>query len=233
MTSSTSKTGKLSKKEQIRTKRRKRQRRNQFAIIGAVTLVAIAIAAILIVQNKPVSSANFNRPQVYTRSQTNGTYAGDPNAPVKVEEFGDFNCIHCENFWQTSEAQLLNSYVNTGKVYFHYVPMSFISATSATAAEAAYCAMDQDKFFEFHDYIFANYGVGLSDSLLQAFASDLGLDMNQFNSCYSSNKYANQVAQDEQYASSKGVTGTPTFDVNGTLVGQDSLFTQIDSVLGE
>ncbi len=231
MTSTSSKAGKQSKREQIRAKRKQQQQRNRLLIIGSVTVVAVALAAVLIIQNKPVSSANFTRPEVYTRSQTNGTYAGDPNAPVKVEEFGDFNCIHCENFWQTGETQLLNNYVNIGKVYFHYVPMSFISPTSATAAEAAYCAMDQGKFFEFHDYIFANYGVGLSDSLLQAFASDLGLDMTQFNSCYSSNKYANQVAQDEQYASGKGVTGTPTFDVNGTLVGQDTLFSQIDSIL--
>ena len=231
MSRASTKDTKISKKVQLRQQRKKQQTRDRIVIIALVSVAALLIAALIILPNLPVSATNLSQPEQLIRAQVNGTYAGDPNAPVKVEEFGDFNCIHCQEFFSNNEAQLLTEYINTGKVYFHYVPMSFIDQTSATAAQAAYCAMDQGKFFEYHDFLFANYGSGYPNQLLKAIAQSVGLNMNDFNSCYSSGKYVAQVQSDENYATSKGVTGTPTFDVNGTMVGQADVFTQIETAL--
>jgi len=217
-----------SKKISYRELQQQRQRRKRITAAVLIALAAIAVVVILILSNRPVE---FTRPEPLPRSLVNGNSVGDPNAPVKVEEFSDFRCVHCAAFWRESEPRLIKDYVATGKVYFTYTPFSFISDESFLAAEAAYCAMDQGKFWEFHDYIFANYDLPITQKLLRAFAQDLKLDLNQYDNCMASGKYRQRTQEDGQYARSKGVTGTPTFDVNGTLVGQTDLFATIDKAL--
>ena len=89
---------------------------------------------------------------------------------------------------------------------------------------AAYCAGDQNKFWEYHDVLFTNVrgeDVGsFSDSNLQAFAKSIGLDLNQFNSCYASKKYSNRVNQDYQDAIAAGIQGTPYFVLTFVTNGQ-------------
>ena len=94
----------------------------------------------------------------------NGNSLGDPNAPIKIEEFSDFQCPYCQNFHDQTEALLVEQYVNTGKVYFTYRSMgNFLSQNigggkteSQDAALAAYCAGDQNKFWDMQAYLFAN-----------------------------------------------------------------------------
>ncbi|WP_299026454.1 thioredoxin domain-containing protein [uncultured Thermanaerothrix sp.] len=217
-----------SRKISYRELQQQRQRRRRITMAVLIGLAAIAIVVVLILSNRPVE---FTRPEPIPRSAVNGNSVGDPNAPVKVEEFSDFRCVHCAAFWRESEQRLIKDYVATGKVYFTYVPFSFISDESFLAAEAAYCAMDQGKFWEFHDYIFANYDLPITEKLLRAFAQDLKLDLAQYDNCMASGKYRQKTQEDGQYARSKGVTGTPTFDVNGTLVGQTELFATIEKAL--
>lgn len=217
-----------SKRVSYRELQQQRQRQRRIIAVVLIALAAIAVVVVLIMSNRPVE---FTRPEPITRSPVNATSVGDPNAPVKVEEFSDFRCVHCAAFWRESERRLIEAYVATGKVYFTYIPFSFISDESFLAAEAAYCAMDQGKFWEFHDYVFANYDLPMTEKLLRAFAQDLKLDLAQYDNCMASGKYRQKVQEDGQYARSKGVTGTPTFDVNGTLVGQTELFATIDQAL--
>lgn len=224
---------KSSRRAAIREQRTKQQKREKTILISVVSVFALAIAAILIIPNLPVSPDRINRPEAIQRPLIDGNAIGDPNAPVKIEEFSDFKCIHCKTFWEESEGRLIADYVATNKVYFRYVPMSFLAPDSVTAAEAAYCAMDQGKFWEYHDYVFANFGTELTDPMLRAFARDLELDMGEFDRCYNGKKYSQQVRQDAQYASSKGVTGTPTFDVNGQLIDRFALFDLIEEKLAQ
>ena len=91
-----------------------------------------------------------------SRPQAQGLSMGDPNAPVKVEEYGDFQCPACRIFHESQEGQLIEKYIKTGLVYFTYTPFSFIGDESVKAAEAAYCAADQGKFWEYHDMLYAN-----------------------------------------------------------------------------
>lgn len=224
---------KNSRKVAHREQRKKQQQRERNIIIAVVVVLGLMVAAALILPNLPGNSENVQKAEALVRNQVDGVYAGDPNAPVKVVEFSDFNCSHCYEFFSTQEPELVKDYINTGKVYFQYLPMSFISATSTTAAEAAYCAMDQGKFWEYHDTLFTNYGTEFTDPVLSAIAVEIGLNKSDFENCYTSNKYTVQVQNDNASAQEQGVTGTPTFSVNGQLTDRTSLLSVIDAELAK
>lgn len=148
---------------------------------------------------------------------------GDPNAPVKIEIYSDFQCPYCRRFWSDTEGQLFQDYVSTGKVYFTYRSLgAFIGHESQKAAEAAYCASDQEKFWEYHDLLFTNQGAensgAFSDARLTAFAQSLNLDMIAFNDCFQNGKYVEQVNQDAADAQAANIHSTPTFLINGTMI---------------
>ena len=145
------------------------------------------------------------------------------NAPVKLVEFSDYQCPFCRDFWQATEGQIIDAYVKTGKVFYTARSAgNWVSGNIGTgdvesqnSAMAAYCAADQNKFWQMHDALFTNVigeeAGSYTTRRLQAIAQSAGLDMNAFNSCYSSNKYQNQVNQDFQDATTDKITGTPFF----------------------
>jgi protein-disulfide isomerase len=215
----------MSKRQELREKRAQQERTQRILIIVGVAVIAIAIALFLILPpiieaSKPVGDIAehplMNRPQV----KFNGM--GDPNAPVKIIEYSDFQCPYCGKFTIDTEQQLIDAYIATGKVYFEYHSFGeFIGPESKRSAEAAYCAGDQNKFWEMHDIIFANHtgeNVGdFTDKRLTAFANKLGLEMGAFNDCFTSGKYAEQVKQDGLDGRKAGVQATPSFTINGKL----------------
>jgi protein-disulfide isomerase len=229
----------MSKRQEMRDKRLRQQRNQRILIIAGVSVIALAVALLLILPTlKPVGSIAehplMNRPQVKFNAM------GDPNAPVKIIEYSDFQCPYCAQFVTKTEQQIIDAYVATGKVYFEYHSFSdYIGAESARAAEAAYCAGDQDKFWEMHDIIFANQtgeNVGaFTDKRLNAFASKLGLDSAKFSDCFNGGKYSSQVKQDGVDAQKAGVKATPSFVINGKLVEGAQPFsafqTEIDALL--
>ena len=214
---------KMSKRQALREKRRRDERVKRTSIIGVIIAGAVLVAFALIYPTlKPVGAiapAN-SRP----RPMANDNAMGDPNAPVKIEEFSDYQCPYCARFYEETEAQIEDAYVATGKVYFVYRSYgNFIGPESQAAAEAAYCAGEQNKYWEYHDILMANQtgeNVGaFTDRRLQAFAEELGLDMGAFNTCYNSHKFASRVQQDFVDGQAANVTGTPafliTYEVNG------------------
>ena len=166
----------------------------------------------------PVQSAD-EIPRTLTQSNT----MGDPNAPVYIVEFGDFQCPYCLRFWSQTEPQLIEEYVNTGKVYFEYRSVGeFLGPESAWAAEGAYCAGDQEKFWEFHDTLYTNWtgenvGDYTKDKLVQ-YAKTLDLDTDEFKSCIDDGRHAATVEQDAADAEAAGAYSTPTFFINGVKV---------------
>ena len=157
------------------------------------------------------------------RELTKSNTMGDPNAPVHIVEFGDFQCPYCLRFWSDTEPQLIEEYVNTGKVYFEYRSVGeFLGPESAWAAEGAYCAGDQGMFWEFHDTLFTNWtgenvGDFTKDNLIK-YAKTLDIDINEFESCINDGKHEATVKQDAADAEAAGVRATPTFFINGTKV---------------
>jgi protein-disulfide isomerase len=145
---------------------------------------------------------------------------GDPNAPVTIVSFEDYQCPFCGRAHTQSFPQIKSNYIDTGKVkyVFRDFPLSF-HPNAQPAAEASECADEQGKFWEYHDALYANQQT-LSPSLYTKLAGDLGLDVDQFTSCFDSGKYREEVQADFQYGGSVGVSGTPTFFINGIkLVG--------------
>ena len=222
---------KKSKRQERRERMQQRERRNRLATIGIITVVAaFLVFAIVWPQIRPIAEVVSVEP--ISRSQVDRNTAGDPNAPIKIEEFADFQCPFCERFFEQTEPLLFQHYVDTGKVQFVYRSMgNFVSQNiggarteSQDSAAAAYCAADQGKFWEMHDALFANVlgeDVGsFTDRRLTAIAESVGLDMNEFNDCYGSGKYADQVQQDFADGQAAGINGTPGFLITYTVNGE-------------
>jgi protein-disulfide isomerase len=170
------------------------------------------------------------------------TGLGNPDAPVQMVEFSDFQCPYCRKFYNETFAQLKENYIDKDLVYFVYrdFPLS-IHSDAQKAAEATECADDQGEFWEMHDLIFEGQnklGSGTVDiplESLKSYAKELLLDTDAFNECIDSGKYADEVAADIQDAIRYGVSATPTFFINGLkIVGAQSYSTissTIDSLL--
>jgi protein-disulfide isomerase len=137
---------------------------------------------------------------------------GPANAPIELVEFSDFQCPFCQQANPTVE-RVLKTYGDKIKfVYRHYPLPSHPNARPA--AEAASCAGEQGKFWEFHDRLFANPSQ-LTDAALKEHAAALSLDTTAFNKCFDSHQMTPRVDTDVQEAESVGVTGTPAFFING------------------
>jgi protein-disulfide isomerase len=233
-----SKNASAGRKRPQNRRRQEEQRRRRTTILVITVVAALIIAAIVVVP--PLIAANapvgdIATAQSLARPQTNGLSMGNPNAPVKVVEYADFQCPYCKQFVEQGEPQLISQYVAPGKVYVTFMPFSFLGQESLDSAEAAYCANDQGKFWQYHDILYANQkGENQGDfttSRLKAFAQTLGLDTTQFNQCLDSHKYKDQVQQDNTTAQQNGVSGTPSFAVNGKIVDANSVFATIDQDL--
>ena len=143
---------------------------------------------------------------------------GNKNAPVTIVSFEDYQCPFCGRAFQQTYPLLKKEYIDTGKVKYVYrdFPLSF-HPNAQPAAEAAECADEQGKFWEFHDGLYKNQeSLGLS--LYTQLASQLGLDTNKFQQCVDSGKYRQEVQNDFAYGSQVGVSGTPTFFINGIML---------------
>jgi protein-disulfide isomerase len=156
------------------------------------------------------------RPPTVEVSYDPARVRGDPNAPVTIVEFGDFQCPYCQRA-QAALRDLLAKYKGRVKLAFRDFPLRPIHPQAEIAAEAARCAGAQGKFWEFHDALYADQSK-LSQPDLIATAQRLGLDGNSFRSCLADGKFADQVDQDVQAGTRLGVDATPTFFINGALL---------------
>ncbi|MCX6813181.1 MAG: DsbA family protein [Candidatus Azambacteria bacterium] len=146
---------------------------------------------------------------------------GDKNAPVTIITYSDFQCPFCDKFFKETESVLREKYVKTGKVKFIYRDFAFLGQESLWAANAARCAGEQDKFWQYHDYLYnsqrgENQGAFSKDNL-KSFATALGLATEKFNACLDSEKYTDLIQQETKAGGEAGVQGTPASFINGTL----------------
>jgi protein-disulfide isomerase len=149
-------------------------------------------------------------------------YLGDPNAPVTIVEYSDFQCPFCWRFWSETLPRIKTKNVDKGLVKFVFrdFPITSIHPHAQKAAEAAQCAFEQGKFWEYHDMLFADFESWQREGTqeFKRIASDLGLDEAKFGECIDSEEYASEVQQDLKDGIAAGVTGTPTFFVNGVKI---------------
>ena len=137
---------------------------------------------------------------------------GPVNAPVTIVEFSDFQCPYCRQIQGTLK-QLMAAYEGKIKLVFRDFPLRSIHPQAQKAAEAAQCAAEQQKFWPYHDKLFASTNFQMDE--FKKFAQELELNMEQFTSCLDSNKHAAGIDTDMQAGQQAGVNATPTFFVNG------------------
>lgn len=183
--------------------------------LGMITVV-ITVAIFL---SSSTSSETVN----LDMSRTHGTIStamgspifGNSDAPITIIEFGDYQCEMCYRWFHTSKPQIVENYIDTGKANLVFMDLAFLGKDSPKAAQATYCAEDQEKYWEFHNLLYTSQehvDNGWANSeRLKAFAFSLGLDMDLFDSCLDSGKYSKRIQYNIDQAKKHNVQSTPTF----------------------
>ena len=242
----------MSKRQEIREQRRRARVRSRIILIGLVVIGAAFVTFALVLPGMKLSQAAratqtalngdpvVATPRTYT-AKIDGVHLGDPNAPVKVVAYEDFRCSSCLAYTENIEPGLIQNYVDTGKVYYTYAFFLVIDSNdgadaSRRAANASLCAAEQNKFWPYHDVLYANQidesANWFTDQRLAKMAQNVGLDMNAFNQCYSAKKYDAEVVKSMNEAIGLKATGTPSIVVDGTLIPNfNTTTTEIDNAL--
>lgn len=191
------------------------------------------VLVVIVVGGLVVFTKSNNSTQPTTTSSPNSTQAnvstddsliiGEADAPITIVEFFDYKCPTCNNFHQQIEPEIKKDYVDSSKVKFQLVTLPNIGLDARIAAEGAYCALDQDKFEQYHvdtfNYIWeklhskGEYGsddVFTAESL-SAIAKTAGLDTAEFDRCVEQKSFTDLVDRDLKLSAEKQATGTPTF----------------------
>ena len=142
---------------------------------------------------------------------------GDPNAPITLVEFGDYQCHYCNVFFESIEDDIIKNYVETGKVKMIFKDYNIIGPDSVKASQGAHCANDQGLFWEYHDILYSNWtgenNGWASGTNLANFAQEVGLDTNEWSECMIQQKHSQTILNSNDDAKALELTGTPAFFV--------------------
>ncbi len=234
---------KLTPKQEAARRRAQKRRRNRLLITGG--LVAVISAALIITGIALSQPTNFQQLPGTVVTDERPFEMGPADAKVTVEEFTDYQCPACKTWHESSQPRLLNDYIKAGKsVKFVIKQNPFLDTSTAqreshVTTEAAYCASDQKRFWDFHDALYNNQPKGentgyWTSDRLKELARQLKLNNDQFNKCMDSNTYRLKANADATAARDRNVTGTPSFFVNNKLIAYkdySDLQKAIDEVL--
>lgn len=212
-----------------------------YLVPGAIMVAGLLIAGAVLYSNSLPKSGSLQKvaavgqaPAVSGDLADNDPFLGDPSAPVTIVEFGDFQCPFCKRFFDTTEKEIIDAYVKTGKARFVYrdYPLTAIHEMAQKSAEASECANEQDKFWSYHDRLYERQD-GLSVANFKKWAGELGLNQSQFDQCLDSGKYYNEVQKDADDGQKAGVSGTPATFVNGRMISGAVPFGQFQTIIEE
>ena len=185
-----------------------------FAVL--VSVVAIAYSSyyerIIVMQEHRVNMSGQNAPINLT---SGSPVLGSASAPITIVEFGDYQCEACYHWYHNTRADIIDNYIETGKVNLVFMDLPFLGRDSITAAQATYCADDQGKYWEYHETLY-NFQEAIdngwaSKDRLVSFAFNLDMNMDEFNDCMDSSKYAKRVKANYDESQRFGAEATPTF----------------------
>ena len=224
---------------ETRIKERSDRRR---LLLGAVALaVAAATVAILAselfhgegdeiaIADEETSASASDHLCASGQVPVDGRRCGPDTAPVKIIEMSDYQCPWCKRFVDTTEKAIEERYVAEGLVQIEFHNFAVTGGNqpkevneATLAAEAAECANDQDRFWEYHYKLYAeqqgeNEGA-FRPERLKRFAAELGLDQGEFDTCLDSHRHYDEIVQEREEAMALGARGTPTLVINGTMV---------------
>jgi protein-disulfide isomerase len=169
---------------------------------------------------------------------------GDKDAPVSLIQYSDFLCPSCAYFSTQIMPVIEEKYIKTGKVKFEFRPMAFIADGSNQSGMGGYCAIDQDKFWAYHDGVYKvvadkvfnqkldpKTDIILTANDVKVISSGVGLDSKTFNDCLDSNTKSSSIINSTKAANRNGVTGTPYIMINGQQYQGDMSLTSIEALI--
>ncbi|MFH1834859.1 MAG: thioredoxin domain-containing protein [Methanobacteriota archaeon] len=184
-------------------------------ISNNATLLVTGIIFIVLIGFTKFAETNNQADSLSAPPQKPAVNLPSGNAKVTIVEYSDFQCPYCSRVVPTVK-KIEETYGEDVEVVFKHFPLAFHSYAKK-AAEASECARDQGKFWEYHDKLFENQNKLDKDSL-KKYAGELGLDANTFNKCLDSGTKTALVENNFEEGKSLGVTGTPSFFINGQKV---------------
>ena len=147
--------------------------------------------------------------------QNGSPIMGNPSASITILEWGDYQCTYCHKFHQSTLNTIKHDFIETGKVKLVFKDFPLNGPDSVLAAEAAYCAEDQGKYWQYHDELYKNWAgekTGwVNHDSLDKFATTVSLDLNKFNECLDDHKYLERVNQMYEFGKKIGIDATPSF----------------------
>ena len=211
------------------------------ATVGGLAAAVVLIVILFIANRPPAPLISVLHPAATTPpSLEHGRTLGSSDAPVKMDVWSDFQCPFCGQFWTTVEPRLVSTYVAPGDVQLIYHDYTFLGQESVDAAIAARCADQQGKFWEFHDYLYANQGTENSGAFAPArltqFAEAIGLNMTAWSACLQDPTIAQANQAEPTQGKASGISGTPTILVAGVKVASydyASISAAIDAALAK
>jgi protein-disulfide isomerase len=158
-------------------------------------------------------------------------FKGAEKAPLTVVKFEDFQCPFCKQVQPTFN-ELLSRYNGKVRLVHKDLPLESIHPQARQAAEAARCAYEQGKFWEYHDKLYATSPKASGDDL-KSYAKEVGLNVDSFDRCFTSGKYKAVVQQDLNEGVQLGLTGTPTIFINGREISGNQSLEAFEAIIDE
>ena len=184
-----------------------------FILIPVIVGISLGL---YIVTDPMLNSVNQESKLTITQLMEDGSpIIGNPSAEISIVEFGDYQCTFCYKFHQNTLNTIQSDYIDSGKINYVYRAFPLNGSDSILAAEATYCANDQENYWQYHNLLFENWagentGWITMNSLTQ-FAVELKLDISEFKNCLTSHKYYQKVIDNENYAKKININATPSF----------------------
>jgi protein-disulfide isomerase len=192
-------------------------------VIGVAIIMSSYQANLLEMHDKTKYLEKIAAKQSPLLNLENGSYPlGSENASITIVEFGDYQCEACYHWFHNTRDTLIDNYIETGKAKLVFVDLPFLGRDSPKAAQASYCAEDQEKYWEYHTMLYT-FQDGPPDSgwadrdRLNSFAFSLDMNIDEFNECMDSSKYQKRVKANYNEAVKNDVQQTPTF----IIISQD------------
>jgi len=195
------------------------------AIIASITIVAVILATngslgeqeLLIEPTPKIEQMGPAKITMDTFVLNGSPILGDPNAPITLVEFGDYQCHYCNVFFQSIEEDIIKNYVETGKVKIIFKDYNIIGPDSINASHGAHCANEQELFWEYHDILYSNWtgenNGWASSNNLRIFAEEINADVDKWTECMNEKTHSKVIIDSNNDAKSLELTGTPAFFV--------------------
>ena len=182
-------------------------------LLAIPLIIGIIVGAVLAVYPETEKES-----KIFTASKLieNGSpIIGEPNAPITILEWGDYQCTFCYKFHQNTLDIIKENFIESGKINLVFKDFPLNGPDSLLAAEAAYCAEDQGKYWQYHDELYKNWGgekTGwITRDSLDRFANSVNLDLIKFNECLNNHKYQDRVKTLHEFGKELGIDATPSF----------------------